>query len=239
MRAQQEEYQMSEQQITEAILNRIQRLIDRGEEIQKSEAWQGYDDEATVFFDEDAFVGWRAQCMTFLEGFLGGNPYVSHTSLALADDSDEVKMITSTSRTLGILKALKEDVEAGYLTTLRELIHADMFGDFLEMAEYLLTDGFKDPAAVLVGGVLEEHLRQLSVKYGVDLNEPHGQPKKSDKMNADLVKKTAYTGLEQKQVTAWLDLRNKAAHGRYSEYRAEQVSLMLQGVRDFAIRHPA
>lgn len=230
---------MSEQQITAAILDRIQRLIDRGEEIQKTEAWDGPYDEATVSFDGDSFVGWRAQCMNFLEGFFGGSPYVSQTSLSLADASDEIEMITSTSRTLGILRALKEDVEAGYLTTLRERIHADMFGDFLEMAEYLLTDGFKDPAAVLIGGVLEQHLRQLCVKHGVDLSEPHGQPKKSDKMNADLVKRSVYTGLEQKQITAWLDLRNKAAHGRYSEYRAEQVSLMLQGVRDFAIRHPA
>ena len=42
--------------------------------------------------------------------------------------------------------------------------------------------------------------------------------------------------LIQKQITAWLDLRNNAAHGKYSEYTQEQVSLLLQGVMDFIIR---
>ena len=45
-----------------------------------------------------------------------------------------------------------------------------------------------------------------------------------------------YTVSEQKQVTAWLDLRNKAAHGKYSEYVKQQVGLMLDGVRDFIFR---
>jgi hypothetical protein len=40
-------------------------------------------------------------------------------------------------------------------------------------------------------------------------------------------------------VTAWLDLRNKAAHGQYADYTKEQVALTLQGVRDFISRHPA
>ena len=40
-------------------------------------------------------------------------------------------------------------------------------------------------------------------------------------------------------VTAWLDLRNKAAHGNYSEYNDNQVKQMIMGVRDFIIRNPA
>src|SRR5687767_1210388 len=36
------------------------------------------------------------------------------------------------------LEALKTDLEAGYLTTVTELLHADMFSNFLEMASELL-----------------------------------------------------------------------------------------------------
>lgn len=39
--------------------------------------------------------------------------------------------------------------------------------------------------------------------------------------------------LEQKNITAWLDLRNKAAHCKYDEYSIEQVNLMYQGVLNF------
>jgi hypothetical protein len=48
-----------------------------------------------------------------------------------------------------------------------------------------------------------------------------------------------YSGLDQKSVTRWLDLRNKASHGKHSEYTKEQVALTLQGVQDFAARLPA
>jgi hypothetical protein len=34
-------------------------------------------------------------------------------------------------------------------------------------------------------------------------------------------------------------LRNKAAHGHYTEYTKPQVELLLQAVRDFLRRHPA
>jgi hypothetical protein len=43
--------------------------------------------------------------------------------------------------------------------------------------------------------------------------------------------------LDQKNVTAWLDLRNKAAHGKYTEYQKDQVELMMQGVTQFMARN--
>jgi len=58
-------------------------------------------------------------------------------------------------------------------------------------------------------------------------------------MNADLSRSGAYNVLDQKNVTAWLDLRNKAAHGHFSEYGLDQVELVLQGVRQFVSRLPA
>jgi hypothetical protein len=64
----------------------------------------------------------------------------------------------------GILNALRIAYAEGYLATVAELVHADIFSDFVEMAEYLLSEGYKDPAAVIIGSVLEEHLRQLCAK---------------------------------------------------------------------------
>lgn len=69
-----------------------------------------------------------------------------------------------------------------------------------------------------------------------DLSSGKAVPRKADTLNADLAKAGKYTKLDQKQITAWLDLRNKAAHGKYSEYTNEQVVLMLAGVRDFVSR---
>ncbi|MFB3922096.1 MAG: hypothetical protein ACE145_10260 [Terriglobia bacterium] len=137
-----------------------------------------------------------------------------------------------------ILRAMKADFMSGNLRSIQELVHADLFGDFLEMATHLLEEGYKDPAAVLAGGVLEEQLRKLSSKHGVSTVQG-GRPKKAETMNSELASANAYSKLDQKNITAWLDLRNKAAHGKYSEYAAQQVSLLIQSIRDFLTRVPA
>ena len=139
---------------------------------------------------------------------------------------------------IGILKALRADYAAGYLQTVEALIHADIFADFLEMADYLLSQSYKDPAAVIVGSVLEEHLRKLCGKHSVAISGGN-LSKKAETMNSELCTAGAYTKLDQKNVTAWLDLRNKAAHGHYDQYTQQQVELLSQSVRDFLARNPA
>lgn len=129
-------------------------------------------------------------------------------------------------------------VRGRYVRTVAELVHAEVFSDFVEMAEHLLSEGYKDAAAVIVGSTLEGHLRQLCAKNSI-ASDVGGKAKKADQLNADLVGNSVYSKLDQKSITAWLDLRNKAAHGKYAEYSKEQVGLLVQGVRDFMARIPA
>lgn len=139
----------------------------------------------------------------------------------------------------GLLKALKADYVGGFLESVVSLIQADVFNDFLEMALHLFEQGYKDPAAVITGSVLEEHLRKLCDKNVIPVLQPDSRPKKADTLNAELAGVGVYSKLDQKNVTAWLDLRNKAAHGKYTEYTKEQVALLIQSVRDFITRNPA
>lgn len=107
---------------------------------------------------------------------------------------------------IGIARSLLSDVRNGYLKSFEELIHGEVFGDFLEMAAHLAISGYKDAAAVVAGATLESHLRSLSAKHGVAA-QMGGVPKKADALNAELVKAGAYSKLDQKNVTAWLGLR--------------------------------
>jgi len=133
-------------------------------------------------------------------------------------------------------------VANGYLTSLKEIVHGELFGDFLNMADYLVQEGYKDAAAIIGGGVLESHLRQLCIKHGIGLEyatDSGTRPKLGGQLNADLAREKVYKNLDQQNVTAWLALRNNAAHDKFEEYTKAQVSLMLQGVRDFISRYPA
>lgn len=137
------------------------------------------------------------------------------------------------------LAAFRSDVRDGYLKTWAELIHADVFADFLEMAAELQEKGFKDPAAVIAGSVLEEHLRKLAEANEIPTTKPSGEPLKASVINADLTKAGVYNKLVEKSVTAWLSLRNSAAHGEYGNYDNAQVAALIRDVRDFMVRNPA
>ena len=136
---------------------------------------------------------------------------------------------------VGALRALRRDYAAGYLSTVQRLVRAEVFTDFLEMAEHLLEQSYKDPCAVLVGGVLEDRLRNLCQARDIPL-QMSGKLKTADSMNNALASADVYSKLDQKSVTAWLDLRNKAAHGKYDEYNADQVRNLLVSVREFVAR---
>src|ERR1700733_15372080 len=70
---------------------------------------------------------------------------------------------------LGIVQALQLAYVQGLFDSLPELVRAEVFDDFLNMVSYLLKEGFKDAAAVMAGGVIEEHLRKLCIKHSLPL----------------------------------------------------------------------
>ena len=136
---------------------------------------------------------------------------------------------------VGTLKALRADYQAGFIAKIESMIQGDLFADFLEMAKYLLDNKYKNPAAVIIGAVLEEQLRIMCGTNNIPVTR-NNKYVKADTMNTELAKVTVTSKLDQKSITAWLDLRNKAAHGRFNEYTVDQVKLMYQGVQDFIIR---
>jgi hypothetical protein len=159
--------------------------------------------------------------------------YLANCQEALAQDASDSYTL---QYLIGIIEALRHDYASGGLTPIQELIRAEVFDDFLEMAEHLLEQGYKDPAAVLVGSVLEQHLRKLCDRASIPALSSDGKPKKADLLNSELAAKNVYGKLDQKSVTSWLGLRNDAAHGHYDKYSSEQVRILLLGVRDFTHR---
>lgn len=125
-----------------------------------------------------------------------------------------------------IFGAAKEDYEGGYLFTIRGLVRAEANQDILVQAAALLDAGHKDPACVVAGVALEQSIKELAARFGVEMA-------KADRLNAELCKKGAYNIAKQKQLTAWLDLRNRAAHGEWNSYSAPDVKDLISGVERF------
>lgn len=124
---------------------------------------------------------------------------------------------------MAVFQSAKEDYEGGYLFNMRSLIQAEVFDDALEQAAELLRAGYKDPACVVAGVTLETTLKELCTRNEVSRA-------KLDRMNADLCKAGVYNKGMQKQITAWADRRNDAAHGDWKNYTAADVEDMIKGV---------
>ncbi len=221
-----------------SILNQLDSLVDEYERIKRSSQYGDLSDLEDAI--PNTFIMNMIACINRVSG------KTSIYSTELSTNLGKMHLSYCGQRThyaASVLLALRNDVKSGYLDSVQQLIHASVFSDFLEMAEYLYKDAYKDPAAVLAGGVLEEHLRKLAQKNGlaIEYTDSSGvlRPIKAERLNNDLKGSNVYSTLEHKSIVAWLELRNKAAHGKYSDYDAAHVDLLLHGIRDFLVRYPA
>lgn len=178
----------------------------------------------------------QTRCLVAIERAVGHNSVYYEQAKTILDSSSHSWGYLA--GLIGVVGALLHNIRAGYLKALEELVHGEVFGDFLEMAQYLLDKGYKDAAAVIAGSTLEAHLKQLCKKADISV-DVGSKPKRADMINNELAKKEAYSKLDQKNVTAWLGLRNSAAHGNYEAYDKEQVNLLISSIRDFITRLPA
>lgn len=175
------------------------------------------------------FFGWQSQVQTFLIETLGNYHNYTKRFFEMVKFADRQDVEIG----LSILDSLKEDIENGYLFDIKNLISAEVFDDFLEMAEHLLENNYKDPAASLGGAVLENCLKEIAENNDIKL-------KKRENLNS-LNQKCAdvklYNRLIQKKVQSWIEIRNYADHGEFSEYSKKDVKDMLRGIRQFIGEH--
>jgi|SRR5208337_3551005 len=155
--------------------------------------------------------------------------------------SDKEKLNADIQSLSGILLALRGAYNNNLLQSIEEQVHGEIFNDFLEMAEFFLTQGdqYKHPAAFLIGGVLEEHLRKLSKKFEIQIMKDTDHYRHAEDLNMDLRKKGVYNDNERKSITAWLGLRNDVDHAHWTNISLEKVDIMLKDVRRIINQYPA
>ena len=126
---------------------------------------------------------------------------------------------------------------------IEESTRREVLSDFLDMAARFLEQVDYRPGAtfagILAGATLEEYVRTLADANGIAATNSGGEPVKAEPLNAELRAKGVYDLSEELQVRAWIELRNRAARGSRDQFTADEIRLMIQGLRDFMSRHPA
>lgn len=208
------------------ILKRLTELTTKGDVILQTKEYDFTSQEGKQYFrvNSPEVKGWGTSVLNLLQRAFGESS--AHYTRFEKHFSEYDSWESSFREMQAILAAAKEDYEGGYLFNLRGLVKAEVLTDATEQADALLAAGYKDPACVVAGIALEVAIKEISSRNGVALG-------KLDRMNADLSKVGVYNVAKQKQITAWADLRNKAAHGDWGAYNEEDVRDMLVGVERF------
>jgi hypothetical protein len=219
--------------LDQRVLDRLQELIQFGEQVKQTRYTKSVDGMTVIGdagVDSELAHQWGTSCLNLL-GRVFGQESVYYESFKT--ELPNFRDYSPVKQALGALKAARNDYEYGYLFDARTLIEAEVFDDFLEQAKHLIEAGYYQPAAVVIGSVLEDGLRRLCTKHEMSLPAKA----KLDTMNAELAKQGMYNKLTQKRLTALADIRNKAAHGEWDQFTREDVGDMLRNVRQFMEAH--
>lgn len=184
----------------------------------------GYPDYA----DLAEFQAWSAQAESFLLSLLGPD-HVYYQRFKDAAGGGRSIYWTTMTQCVQLLRSVSDDLAKGRLVSLRDLVTAEVFGDFLGMADHLLKHDYKDAGASLIGAVLERGLRDVALANGLKLKDRDDLTSLTNK----LAEKGVFNRLVQKNLNVWIELRNKADHGQFEEYKIEDVRNMLTGVQTF------
>lgn len=207
------------------VIQKIDRLIEKGD-IAK-EAYIPSPPQTIGFghLDHALFNEWKSGSESLILHVVGRevNYYANFV------EKTEKPQKSSVESGVGILRALREDIEGGFLVEVKDLAMAEIFSNFLDMARHLLENGYKDSAASLGGAVLEDSLRKIAVKNNIEVRDGDD----IGSLNMKLADKGIYNRLKQKNIQTWKTVRNSADHGKFHEYTTEDVDDMLSGVERF------
>ena len=213
--------------LDERVRERLAALIEKGEAVRATSrpAPRNYPMHPHLV-DGPQYSEWRTQALACLtDVFRPDHTYTASFQSGVKEDRYTPFVDTG----LGILRAALDDVEHGYVESLREMAVAEVFTDFLDQAEHLLKNGYSMPAASLAGAVLENGLRSLAERNDITVKARDNL----SALNSKLADKEVYPPLRRKQVSTWTEVRDTADHGHFGELKETDVADLIRGVGNF------
>jgi hypothetical protein len=194
--------------------------------VQESQHKSSEDSFAGDYVDDNLYLSWKVKARHLLSAACGENSvhfkeFVKREAGLTYATNYETSLVVK-----AVFDAARDDFDGGYLTSVRNIIQAEVFSTELDQAHELLSGGYITAAAVIAGVVLETTMRRLCDDEGIS----HGA---LNKMNADLLKAGRYSMLVHKRITALADIRNNAAHGHTDKFNKDDVADMIDKVEGF------
>jgi len=202
---------------------RIRELIDEGEAVARLEESAAH---VTPYIKKKVPLhSWLVKVENIVKTTFGTDgAHYSQLAPILASDPERAYEVR---KIVGILTGALDDLEGGYLRGQERLIAGEILDSVLEDARQLSEAGFKDAAAILARVVVEDALRRMCREAGLSDDQ------KVAVLNDSLRDAGTYPKPQWRIIQSWLDIGNAAAHGKFDEYTADDVTRMIADVERF------
>lgn len=211
--------------IQDEVLQQLDALIEEGRSLAGSYVHGGIGGryssrEASLLF------GFVTAARAQVARIAGNSEFLGQMTPAPQDGRDIRSNPHVVDSSLGALIALRAAVASGQLESLASRVRSAVHDDMLQQAVELLAAGYHVASMVLVGGVFENHLRNLCAARGL-------APRPQLGGYNDALRDVLYPQATWRRIQAIGDLRNNAAHGHVQLVLAPDVDDALRFVQRF------
>ena len=140
--------------------------------------------------------------------------------------------ISVAQKVLGLLQSVQLEAQAGLLTKLEDQIVATAFDDFLDHASQYHKSGKVKEAAVLASAVLEDTVKRIATKSGINPTGLSLEPLIDELARLDVV-----TPVKAKRLKSYAAIRNHALHAEWEKLDLKDVGAQISGLRELLDEH--
>jgi hypothetical protein len=186
-------------------LDMVEDLIEQGHSVERTQFRSHYVGNP-LYVETESFFSWWGKVMS-----LGHQLGAAARPWSILFNANPDTKLGTTKFVLGILQAIRSEIEKDHLKTVTQLVKAETLTDLLEQGEHLFDNGYHLAAGVIGRAVLEEHLR--SICDSLECAPEKERPTLND-FNQSLYKVDHYNKIKMKQIDTLAAIGNEAAHNK-------------------------
>lgn len=211
------------------VLNRIEELVKQGNASQRSQPQEDY-----WMRDLVTAQSWLSSAANAIQQVApDGSFFRKELDRLVANEQLRGGVPLSTiEKLLGLLQSVQQEARAGLLVKLEDQVVATAIDDFLDQASQYHKAGKLKEAAVLASAVLEDTVKRIAIKSGLD-------PKSLslDPLIDALAKAGILSPVKAKRVKSYAGIRNHALHAEWGELDLKDVGAQISGLRELLDEH--
>ena len=115
---------------------------------------------------------------------------------------------------------------------MQDQIAGEIYGDFISLSKQLIDEGFKEPAAVLACGALEDSMKKFASKNGMTVFDADLSTVVNSLKAAGLIK-----GTQAGVIQSYVKLRNKTFHAQFDKIELPEVSSLIAFIESFILEN--